>query len=207
MTYTPYLIANFATGFTNRLQPWLLADDAQDTLYDGYVYRGVMSKREGYNYFATGLRGGAPYRESRIVSELTAVAPSTGAINGSNKTFVWNATVQIARGSVTVTGSNPAVTGVDDGLGNITGTGIDIGSTVDYLTGVLTVVFVTAPVALSTVLLTYSFMPGNPVMMIAQFVTASTDPVTGVAIRQLIVADTQYVNRYDPTTNTLGDIS
>ena len=54
MTYTPYLIADFSTGVDRRLQPWLIPDDAQEVLLDGYVYRGVMSKREGYIYFATG---------------------------------------------------------------------------------------------------------------------------------------------------------
>ena len=86
MTYNPYLIANYATGVDTRLQPWLIPDDAQEQLFDGYVYRGTMSKREGYNYFATGERGGAPYRESRIVHTLTNVA-MTGVIDGLNQLF------------------------------------------------------------------------------------------------------------------------
>ena len=44
MSYTPYLIANYATGLDQSRQPWLLPDDAQEDLFDGYVYRGVMSK-------------------------------------------------------------------------------------------------------------------------------------------------------------------
>lgn len=41
MDYQGYLIANFSTGFDKERQPWLLPDDAQDQLYDGFVYRGV----------------------------------------------------------------------------------------------------------------------------------------------------------------------
>lgn len=205
MTYTPYLVANFATGLNNRLQPWLSPDDAQEVFFDGYVYRGTMSKREGYKYFANGLQGGAPYRESRIVKQLTAVAPTSGVIDGANKTFTWTATAQIARGSVTITGSNPAVSVTDNGLGFITGAGVVSGnnSTVNYTTGAVSIEFSVAPIIASTVLLTYSFMPGNPVMMIADYVTASVDSTTGASITQLIVADTQYVNRYNTTTNTL----
>lgn len=273
MTYAPYLIANYATGLDKRLQPWLIPDDAQEQLFDGYVYRGTMSKREGYNYLATGERGGAPYRESRIVHTLSAVA-MTGAIDGVNKTFTLAGNAQIARGSVTVTGSNPVQSFTDNGLGyfvlpainisaitnanpaqvttavnhgyttgdqvfisgvggmtsinsaapyTITVTGLNtftvngfdssslpaytsggtvqkLIGTVNYLTGAISITLPSAPIALSTVTVTYSYMPGNPVMMIANY-------ITNLNVRQLIVADTDYINRYNTTTNTLEDIS
>ncbi len=199
MTYTPYLIANYSTGLDKRLQPWLIPDDAQEQLFDGFVYRGTMSKREGYNYFATGERGGSTYRESRIVHTLTAVAPTTGVIDGANKTFTFTGTAQTARGSVIITGSNPVQVVTDTGLNgplNLQGNGT---GTVNYLTGAITVTFTTAPALASTVLLTYSFMPGNPVMMIANFVTSTN-------IKELIVADTQYINRYNSTLNILQEL-
>ena len=196
MSYTPYLIANYATGIEKRLQPWLIPDDAQEELYDGYVYRGTISKREGYNYFAIGGKGGSTYRESRIVHTLTAVAPTTGVIDGANATFTFAANTQIARGSIVITGSAPAQVMRDDGAGAFTlasnGTG-----TVNYLTGAISITFTAPPAALSTVLLTYSFMADNPVMMVASFYTSSN-------IRELIVASTQYVNRYNSTLNILG---
>ncbi len=200
MTYTPYLIANYATGLEKRLQPWLLPDDAQEDLFDGFVYRGTLSKREGYNYFAIGLKGSAPYRESRIVRTLSAVAPSTGIIDGANATFTFAGTVQIARGSVTITGSNPAQVVTDTGLNgplNLQGAGT---GTVNYLTGAITVTFSSPPLLASTVLLTYSFMPDDPVMMVASFYTATN-------IRELIVASTKYVNRYNSNLNILEDIT
>lgn len=195
MTYTPYLIANYATGLEKRLQPWLLPDDAQQELYDGFVYRGVLGKRDGYNYFATGEEGGAPYRESRIVHKLTAV-PMVGVINSINTVFTLAGTAQIARGSVVVTGSTPLQVLTDNGVGGFTGAGT---GTINYTTGAISVTFTTAPTA-GTVTVTYSFMPGNPVMMVASFYTATN-------IRELIVADTQYVNRYNSTLNILEDIT
>lgn len=195
MTYTPYLIANYATGLEKRLQPWLIPDDAQEQLFDGYVYRGTMSKREGYNYFAIGERGGAPYRESRIISTLVGVA-MVGVIDSVNMTFTLAGTAQIARGSVVVTGSTPLQVLTDDGLGGFTGAGT---GTINYITGAISVTFTAAPTA-GTVLVTYSVMPGNPVMMIANFITATN-------VKELVVADTVNINRYVPATNTLQDIT
>lgn len=196
MTYQPYLISNFSTGLEKRLQPWLIPDDAQEEMFDGFVYRGVMSKREGYNYFAIGERGGAAYRESRIVSASTGIA-LTGTIDGVNQAFTLAANPQIARGSITITGSNPSQILSDDGNGMFTGSGT---GTVNYITGAISVSFTTAPITGSTVLASYSSMPGNPVMMIANFITSSN-------IKQLIVADTVNINRYNPNTNILEDIT
>jgi len=196
MTYSPYLIANYSTGLDKRLQPWLIPDDAQEQLFDGFVYRGVMSKREGYNYFAIGERGGAPYRESRIMHTPPA-SPMVGVIDGVNQTFILATASQIVRGSVLVVGSDPSQVLVDNGLGGFTGPGT---GSINYITGFVTVTFNAPPVLGSSVTLGYSLMPGNPVMMIANFVTASN-------IKELIVADTRFVNRYNPTLNILEDIS
>ena len=195
MGYQSYLIANYATALDKRLQPWLIPDDAQEQLFDGFVYRGTMSKREGYNYFATGERGGSVYRESRIISTLTAV-PAVGAINSMNTTYTLAGTPQISRGSVVVTGSTPSQVLTDNGLGGFTGPGT---GTINYITGAISVTFTAAPTA-GTVLVTYSFSPGNPVMMIANFITDTN-------VKQLIVADTQYINRYNSATNILEDIT
>ncbi len=195
MSYTPYLIANYATGLNDRLQPWLSPDDSQQELFDGYVYRGTLSKREGYNYFATGGQGGQPYTESRIVHELVAV-PMVGVINSSNKVFTLAATAQIQRGTFVVTGSTPLQVLTDNGLGGFTGAGT---GTINYVTGAVSITFTTAPTG-GTVLATYNFMPDDPVMMVASFYTATN-------IRELIVASTKYVNRYNSTLNILEDIS
>ena len=46
MNYQGYLIANSETGLDRERQPWLLPDDAQYELLDGFVYRGVWQNRE-----------------------------------------------------------------------------------------------------------------------------------------------------------------
>lgn len=196
MTYSPYLIANYATGLEKRLQPWLIPDDAQEQLFDGYVYRGTMSKREGYNYFATGEGGGSAYRESRIVTGTPSFAV-VGLINGVNATYTVAAATVLQPGSVVLVGSNPNQIVIDDGAGAFTGDGT---GTVNYATGAISVTFTTPPVIGSTVVVHYSFGNTDPVMMVANFITATN-------IKELIVASTKYINRYNSTTNILEDIT
>lgn len=195
MSYSPYLIANYATGYDRELQPWLLPNDAFTDLLDGYVYRGVTNKRDGYSGFANGLK--STYTESRMVHQVANVAPATGAIDGANKTFTWTLTTPVARGRVVITGSNPVQVLIDDGNGGFTGPGT---GTINYTTGAVSITFTTAPIVASTVLLTYSYHQGLPVMGVMSFYPTNN-------VRQLIVADTRYVNRYNPTTDRLDDIA
>ncbi len=67
MSYQPFLIAQFSTGLDRQFEPWLLPDEAQQDLFDGFAYRGILSKRFGYEGYATGLLGTSP---SRVIDSL-----------------------------------------------------------------------------------------------------------------------------------------
>ena len=263
------------------MQPWLSQDDAQQELYDGYVYRGVLAKRPGYNYFATGEKGGTPYTESRIVDHVPVdpLIPyeMDGLVDSANRTFTTTvplANTPLRRGSfvvssatpvqsltdngygyfldtalnilsISLAGANPAITTTVNhgyttgdevilsgiagsselnsrvaytitvtGLATFTLDGVDsadispytsdgtvqlVVGTIDYTSGVVSVTFPLAPTA-GLVTAAFDYFPGLPVMMVANFYTASN-------IRQLIVADTMYVNRFNPTTNRLDKIT
>jgi hypothetical protein len=202
MSYQGYLIANFDTGFDRERQPWLLPDDAQFELFDGFVYRGVWQKRDGYSQFATGQRGGAPYCESRMVNRITAENIGTG--NGV--TLIFNAVlseIPVRRGTVSIGYTIAATprTATDNGLGVISGFGIDNTlSTINYTTGAVHLVFTTAPDNATAITATYDQHQGLPVMGVMNFYTQQNT-------RELIVADTTYVNRYNSVTNRLDDIS
>jgi hypothetical protein len=195
MNYQSYLIAQYATGLDREVQPWLLPNDAFVDLLDGYVYRGVTRKRDGYSGFANGLK--STYTESRMVHQVTNVAPATGAINGVNQTYTWTLTTPVSRGRVVITGNNPAQVLTDNGSGTFTGSGT---GTINYTTGAVSVTFTASPIAASTVLLTYSYHQGLPVMGVMSFYPTNN-------VRQMILADTTYVNRYNPSTDRLDDIS
>lgn len=193
MSYSPFLISNYATGFDKEVQPWLLPTDAFQELLDGYVYKGVLNKRDGYNGFATGLL--STYCESRMVKRVTAAA-MTGAINSINTTYTITATAPVRRGTFVVTGTVPAQTVTDNGVGGFTGNGT---GTINYTTGAVSITFTSPPTA-GTVTATYDYHPGLQVMGVMNFYTNTNT-------RQLIVADTRYVNRYNSTTDRLDDIS
>lgn len=198
MTYLPYLIAKWATGLDNELQPWLLPDDAQQEMFDGYVYRGVLQKREGYSPFATGQEGSAPYCESRMVARITSevVATGSGIAGPYNLTFSQK---PLRRGTITITAGG--LTATDNGLGQFTGNVSSPPSgSIDYTNGTATITFSGAVGGAVEITATYDFHPSNPVMGIANFYTTTN-------IRQLIVFDTQFINRYNSTTNRLDDIS
>lgn len=200
MSYTPYLISNYATGLNTRLQPWLIPDDAQEQLFDGYVYRGVMSKRQGYNYFATGERGGTPYTESRIVDRIPVEqARTAGAVlvvgDGTVGPYVFKMqNLPLRRGSVVITAG--AQTATDDGVGGFTTSPVGGAGTIDYTTGDVSITFsgvVAVGVQLTAL---YDYFPGLPVMMVATFITKEN-------VKELIVADTKRLNRYNSMTNRL----
>ena len=41
MQHQGYLIGNWGSALDKSLQPWLVPDDAQSQLFDGFVYKGV----------------------------------------------------------------------------------------------------------------------------------------------------------------------
>ncbi len=203
MAYQPYLIANFATGIDKQLQPWLSPDDAQQQMFDGYVYLGTMSKREGYNYFATGQVGSIPYCESRIVGHInTEQARTSGGVlvtgNGTAGPYLLRIqNLPLRRGSVAITAG--AQSALDDGLGAFVTTPSGGTGTVNYTTGDVSITFANAVANLVQLTVTYDWHPGLPVMMMATFVTANNT-------KELIVADTKRINRYNTSTRRLDYI-
>lgn len=200
MTYTPYLIANFSTGLEKRLQPWLIPDEAQEELFDGYVYRGTISKREGYNYFATGERGVQPYTESRIVDRITSEqATTSGSVvvtgNGTPGPYVFRLQhLPVRRGTTTITAG--AQSALDNGLGAFTTTPAGGTGTIDYTTGDVSITFNANVAGATAITITYDYFPGYPVLMIATFITATN-------VKTLIVADSRRLNIYDVNNNIL----
>lgn len=191
MSYQPFLISNYATGYDRELQPWLLPNDAFYELFDGYVYRGVTNKRDGYSGFANGTDG--DYTESRIVNNIPDFA------TGQNNTGVVLApinlpNVPISRGSVTVTDGTESHT--DNGLGAFP---TAAAGTINYTTGVITGFQFNAASG-DPVLVGFDYFPGLPVMGIMNFYPTNN-------IRELIVADTRNINKYNPTTQRLVNVT
>ena len=202
MNYQGYLISNYATGLDKELQPWLTPDDSQDELNDGFVYLGVWQVRDGYTQLATGQRGGAPYCESRMVHSISGIV--MGAADGIITVFDQNAlNLPLRRGTTRIQyiiGTVPRIA-TDNGLGGFSGVSVNTAlSTINYTTGAVHLVFTVPPDNLTNVTMSYDYHQGFPVMGVMNFFTQTNT-------RELIVADTTYVNRYNSVTNRLDDIS
>jgi len=189
MTYTPYLIANYGTGLDKSSEPWLIPNDAQQELLDGFVYKGVINKRDGYVPFASGQKGIAPYTESRLVNRI--VAERTGTTNTGVAINYTTANNPLRRGTVTM--SDGVELHTDNGLGAFP---TAAAGTVNYTTGQISG-FTFNAASGNPVVVTYDYHPGLPVMGIMNFVTATN-------VKQLLVADTKRVNLYIPATNTFA---
>jgi hypothetical protein len=188
MTYTPFLIANNATGLDRSRQPWLLPDDAQEVLYDGYVYRGVNSKREGYNGLATGQRITQPYTESRIVNQINN--ERTGQTNTGIPVSFSTANSPVGRGRVVI--SDGVETHTDNGLGAFP---TAAAGTINYTTGAITGFQFNAASA-NPITVSYAYYPAEPVMGIMNYINETNEKI-------LLVADTQRVNIYNKSFNIL----
>lgn len=208
MSYQPHLIANYATGIDVRLQPWLSPNDAQEELFDGFVYRGVMSKRPGYRYFATGEKGGVPYCESRVVGdgEGDRLRSSLGVLlvgNGTPGPYVFQTQkADVRRGSVRITAGAQQMTDTGlDGTGNLvpsvpgSGTG-----TINYRTGVGTVTFNANVPGATAIFINYRWQVDEPVMGVMIFVDASNN-------KKMIIGTTKRLNIYNSNTNRLDPLS
>lgn len=187
MSYQPYLIANFATGYDRQVQPWLSADDAFYELLDAYVYRGVVNKRDGYNGFANGIR--SIYTESRIVENIPSF--NSGFTNDGN--LIPNVTlsnIPVSFGSVFVT--DGVEIHQDDGEGNFLTAN---SGSINYDTGIISN-FQFNAASNQPILISFDYFPGLPGMGVMNFY-----PTNG--IKELIVADPLHVNKYDPATDRL----
>lgn len=199
MSYQPYLIADYATGLDKALQPWLIPDDAQQELLDGYVYKGVMNKRQGYVPLATGGQGGASYTESRMVNGIfNEPAMQSGSLvvgNGTAGPYVFTLqNIPIRRGTVTITAGGQSA--VDNGLGTFTTTPAGGSGTINYTTGAVSITFLNIVAGATQISITYDYHPGLPVMGIMNFISVNNTKV-------LIVADTKRLNIYNTSTNRL----
>ena len=181
----PFTLFDFSNGLNESRESWLIPDKSFTVFEDGYIDLGALRARDGYNQFANGGEGGVPECESRIVAKIKNEA--TGA-SGATLTSHTCTKLPLRRGTVTVSNSSASVT--DDGLGAFSG-----GGTVDYTTGVLANVVIGGS---GTIVVTYDYHPGSPVMMIANYISNSN-------ARQLLVADKQFLNLYNSVTNRFDE--
>jgi hypothetical protein len=134
----------------------------------------------------------APVALSTITLVYSNFSIGTGSASYGPVTLT---NLPVRRGTVVITSGAQVLT--DDGVGGFTGDGT---GAIDYTTGAVSVNFNVAIVLGVIITVSYDYHQGLPVMGVMNFYPSNN-------VRQLIVADTTYVNRYNPNTDILEDIS
>jgi len=71
----PFLIAEFKSGISSYLEPWIRPQDAFDPLINAYVYRGTVNKRAGSSQFGNQLDDGEP-----VMGIMNRINEATGIV-------------------------------------------------------------------------------------------------------------------------------
>ncbi len=149
-SYQPFLIGKFGTGQFHYLQPWQSPEDAFEPLENAFVYRGALNKRQGYQ--ECGFTGLLRYQNNEVAEA------GDGGVN-----YTLNLThFPVTPSSVTVTAFVGAVKMTMTDVPGVYPAGtfvgaLDAGSTIDYLTGVITMVAVGGVDAGTPIMVQYTF--------------------------------------------------
>lgn len=98
-----FLIAPFNTGLQTNLRPWLIMDDAFETLQNAYVFRGRVRKRFGEQLTGTGFTSTdlAPFFSK--VAVLIDMTDEAGDLSGTVPGDIFNIGQQFTIGNVIFT--------------------------------------------------------------------------------------------------------
>lgn len=212
-SYQPFLIGDgqSKTGLFQYLESWVKPPDAFDYMYDAYVYRGTINKRNGYTpYYSTSGNGSLVYRDSSKVGEVSGAPVNTYAYNSTNGVAIpkrpiiadsvvikamtsagietWTASGNVLTGSLgdsgTINNTNGQWTLTLIG-GRTIATGIEIWASYSYAVQYLTAGTVTA----------------QPIMAIKTYIDESTNE------QVTVVCDTKRASWYDFTIPTFKPIN
>lgn len=181
-TFTPFLISEFKTGLFNYLEPWIRPIDAWDPLSNAYIYRGSLTKRQGYNIF-----GRMAYRDNNIALG-----------NGGQIYSGTLSTIPIVPGSFRPSDGVESFT--DDGLGVLTGSAGGSG-TINYVSGAWTLDFNANVVANTNIFVNYQPNVARPIMGLKTWVNEANGN------ESLLAFDTRRAALYNNSTNSFDPIA
>lgn len=182
--YQAFPIKNFRHGQKSDREPWLIPEDAFESISNGFIRNGVLQKRLGYSEFG------------EMVHFVAAENIPDTSQTGATHTLSNIPARALKAGSVVITdsGGGPQ-TLTDDGAGGFTGDGTT--STINYTTGAIVMNWDAAPTG--AVQVAYSFVPGSAIMGIL-----SHTPSAGGS--NLLVFDQLRVAKWNVSTSAFDDI-
>jgi hypothetical protein len=147
-----FLIAPLNTGLQTDLKPWLISDDAFESLFNAYTFRGRVRKRFGGRLMGTSNSSATAPLSSRLRITVGTTDPITGNLSATVPGVIFKVGQQFSIGSEMFTVVNPAA-----GPQIMLDTGTTTTKTFDISNG--NFVFVGAPLATAVL-----FYPSDPVM-------------------------------------------
>lgn len=200
-------ISGYQTGISREGVNFLQPADAFQNLKNGYVYRQQLQSRKGFQQFATGGLGGKGLLSSR--GKIAVAADGVGnSTNTAAQTFTLSNT-QVERDTVVISltdsvlGAKSITITAGDYDGDEAYTGnVNLGgtNTINWNTGAITVTFDAVLTGGDAISVAYDYYPGLRVMGIFEhFQPANTT--------EMLVCDTKYFYKFDPSTNTLPQVT
>ena len=205
MTIQVQEITNFKTGIDLTLDPILSELDSFVNIENGFVHRGVLRSRRGYEQFANGGVSSVPVSTSRLAQQ-TVNENKGNTANSDTQAFTLT-NIPLAKNPVTidvtdsVLGAKQIIIYYDsyDGTASFTGD-VGSGSTIDWDTGDVSVVFDETLTGGDAILATYSQdYEDTAVLGIHEFKKSD-------GTRELIACDQGYFYKYVNTNNFFQQI-
>lgn len=186
---TPNYITGYDKGLVKNKKPFLLPNQAWETMENGYVWRGREVKRQGNRFL------GRLQRNLEDESLGATTVATTYTFNDVFNTLSLRSTepnAQFKPSTLVITiGAPDTATFTDNGDGTflVSGTGVASGSYVDYATGKV-VLHLTSATGGAAITADFSYFPGLPGMGIWQKETSAIDT------ENTIWWDTKYAYRF-----------
>ena len=200
MSYQPSYIASFEqdSGLNTYLEPFLIPEKAFPNLQDCFCFRGRVRRKPGLTLLG---------RLRRLFSKLPIanIDSTTTSINlFTQLAITGEPNAQIEPKTIVITIAAPISQTLTDVNGNGTLTiapaGVITSATIDYNTGVLTLVF-SGVVGASAATIGIAYFPGLPVMGLR------TEELPAINDEKTIAFDTKYAYDYDNTSKKFIELA
>jgi len=205
MAYTPLFITDFKEGLVKNKEQFLLPNDAFANIENAYIWRGVITKKNGY--YSLG------FLDRKLIDQVLGNAIA-GEFTGNIVTILSledTATIPCGSGAtadltivVDSGGANeetftePVVSSVIVPDGTLVGTNGGTG-TINYLTGAITLSS-SATWTTEEVIITFRYRPTLPIMGMIN------PELEAVNAEELIVFDTKYAYKYSTTAKRFSEL-
>lgn len=158
----PINVAGSSAGLQNDIKPYLLTDQAFSRLENAYVWRERVRKRECLE-----LLGRLRRRLTAQALGLTVAAQLTYTLDIFTLLTITEPDAELEPGTLVITIAAPdAATFTDNGNGTftVTGKGVSALSSINYVTGIATLVLTNPVVGAATITANLNYFPSLPVM-------------------------------------------